>query len=210
MLKFVKICGVAVATIIGTSVGFFGVNSAEAATCTQNVMNGPNTVEYEYTVNMSDPLTCFAGNLDESSPTLDFNSMTYTRGIDDDGNTESGSPISWATGGDPMDNQGGTGLKNWSIQLASDWVGLVLVELKQSGTYSLADVTGSCDFGLNTCSGTWSVKATPIVGSGSSSENILSHTRAYYKTSVVPLPAAGWMLIAGLGALGVMRRRKMT
>jgi hypothetical protein len=193
MLKKSKFLSVAAAAaVVSLYASVFGVTTAEAASCSEGT-------QY-YEVNTASSITCHSGNLNESSPTLVYNLMTFTRGIDDGGDSESGSPLSWGTGGDLMDNQGGSGLKSWSISLAVDWVGSVLMELKQSNTYALADVTNSCDFGANLCSGTWST----------GSENTLSHTRAYYKdgVSVVPLPAAGWMLIAGLGAMGAMRRRK--
>jgi hypothetical protein len=200
MLKKSKFLSVAAAAAgVSMSASVFGVTTAEAASCSEGT-------QY-YEVNTASSITCHSGNLNESSPTLVYNLMTFTRGIDDGGDSESGSPLSWGTGGDPMDNQGGSGLKSWSISLAADWVGSVLMELKQSNTYALADVTNSCDFGANLCSGTWSAFTS---NSGEGSENTLSHTRAYYKdgVSVVPLPAAGWMLIAGLGAMGAMRRRK--
>ena len=177
-----------------------GGAQAASVSCAGN----KHTISYEGNTAEQSTAVCAAGNLDGSSD-LTFNSMTFGLGINDQGNSVAGSPLSWLT--DPMSTMGGTGLRNWGITLASDWIGKVVLELKQSDTYSLFDVTGSCDFTANSCIGTWSTSGP------AGSTNDLSHTRAWYKDGpiippapVVPLPAAGWMLVAGLFGLGAMRR----
>lgn len=155
-----------------------------------------------FTANTAGASAC-AGNISESSD-LNFNGMTFSLGISDTGSSTDGT-LTWIT--DPMSNKGtGIGLLNWSISLASNWMGTVILELKQSNDTGLFDVTGSCDFGANVCSGTWSTS-----GPGNA-VNDLSHTRAWYKTTgtVVPLPAALPLLVGGLAVLGAAgwRRKK--
>lgn len=180
---------------IAALAAFSVADTAQAATVTCSNIT--------YTANTADQTTavCASGNLNQSGD-ITFDSMTYTLGIGDNGNPASGSPLSWST--DPMSNEGGTGLLDWGITLSANWVGSVILELKQASTYSLFDVSASCNFVTNSCAGTWSTS-----GPGNAS-NDLSHTRAWLKTgevSPVPLPAAGWMIIAGLFGLGALRRR---
>ncbi len=181
--------------------GFGFIGQAQAAT-----VNCGNAMITETDSTMSD---CESPNISESPPFVIFNDMTFLLGIrDQDGGSvpTSGSPLSWST--DPYDEQGGTGVKDWGISLATNWVGRVLLELKQGTTAGLFDVTDQCNFATNLCTGTWS-----SVSNGGAL-NGLSHSRAWYKTDDggtggnVPLPAAAWMLLTGICGLGVMRRRK--
>lgn len=156
-----------------------------------------------YTANTADQSTAFcgSGNLNESG-SVSFDGESFDLGISDSGAPVPGSPLSWST--DPMSNELGTGLLDWGITLVSDWVGTVLLELKQGSTFALFDVTDSCDFDANVCSGTWSTS-----GPGRGALNDLSHTRAWFQDglSVVPLPATGLMLLTALLALIAVRRR---
>lgn len=178
---------------------YLGTLSAQAATVSCG------NVDYTATVAEQSTAVCSSGNLNESGD-ISFDGMTFGLGIRDSGASVSGSPMAWVT--DPMSNELGTGMLDWSISLASDWMGVVLLELKQASTYALFDVTDSCNFATNSCGGFWSTS-----GPGRSS-NDLSHTRAWYMTtddgggpSPVPLPAAGWMLIAALLGMAGMRKR---
>jgi hypothetical protein len=189
------------AAAVTAALGFWTAGSVEAATC--NVpLGGPNS--QDYTVNVATVVECASGNLNDG--TLMIGTTEFTQGIDDTGTSTAGSPISWGT--DPMSNEGGSGLLPWSINLIAGWTGDVLLSLKQANSYGLFDVTASCDFGNSVCSGTWSAFTN---NPGGGSENDLSNTRAWYATdsvNVIPLPAAGWLLVAGLGGLMAMRRRK--
>ena len=50
-----------------------------------------------------------------------------------------------------------------------------------------------------------------IIGIGAFSETsafkVRSLTVEYHEPDPIPLPAAGWLLLAGIGGLGVMKRR---
>ncbi|WP_298842400.1 VPLPA-CTERM sorting domain-containing protein [uncultured Roseobacter sp.] len=96
----------------------------------------------------------------------------------------------------------------WAIDL-KDTVDVVAIVLgfKQGSNYAAFMVAPDDDY---MWSGTWS-----IFDNGNLSNNY-SHLDLWYKTGerpmdpedppMVPLPAAGWMLVAGLGGLGAMRR----
>ncbi len=94
----------------------------------------------------------------------------------------------------------GTGSGTWSV---TDWGGLttVMAVLKGGPTFAgyLLDLSGT--------SGTWNTQGL-LKGSGGAGPD-LSHF-AFYTTgpSQVPLPAAGWMMLAGLGGLGALRRSR--
>jgi hypothetical protein len=62
---------------------------------------------------------------------------------------------------------------------------------------------------VDATSGTWSSPFTepPFDFPGSSPKSV-SHISAYYTVAPIPLPAAGWMLLAGIGGLAAMRRRR--
>jgi hypothetical protein len=63
--------------------------------------------------------------------------------------------------------------------------------------------TANLQFLANTGSGFQALNTVPASGLTNS-----SFTGAFYSTAPVPLPAAAWLLVSGLGGLGVFKRRK--
>ena len=125
------------------------------------------------------------------------------------------------TGSISLDVDDGEGGSAWSAN-AGDWTSgdlslfdHVVVVVKTSNSWAAYLFTGDAiaDFG------TWTTAAFPTNNEGS---RALSHLSLYGGCSdpdgcdgggdnpngEIPLPAAGWMLLAGVGGLAAMRRRK--
>lgn len=96
-------------------------------------------------------------------------------------------------------NAGGTS-GNWSV---SGWGSLTMV---------MAVLKGGPDFAaylldLNSTSGTWNTLGL-LKGNGKPGPGLSHFTLYTTDAAEVPLPAAGWMMVAGLGGLGLIRRRR--
>lgn len=97
-----------------------------------------------------------------------------------------------------ISNLGGTS-GTWSV---TGWGGLTKV---------MAVLKGGPDFAaylldLSSTSGTWNTLGL-LKGNGEPGPG-LSHFALYSVTAAVPLPAAGWLMLAGLGGLGILRRSR--
>lgn len=89
----------------------------------------------------------------------------------------------------------------WKI---TDWMGynpvMAIVKAGDNFTAYLLDT----DIGTNGEGNTFSL----FVGKDDKNNPEISHLAIYYTPAVVPLPAAGWLLLMGLGGLGVASRRR--
>jgi hypothetical protein len=118
-----------------------------------------------------------------------------------------------------------TGLGSIGLFYSGDGFTTAITTITQPGTNfvnsaidltALADVTGSLEFrfyqigttaaGGGTSSATGTFRLTDYFN-GATDEN-LSLTGTLSTASAVPLPAAGWLLVAGLGAMGAAVRRQ--
>ena len=101
-----------------------------------------------------------------------------------------------------LDPDNGSAPGEWSVadNFLSEMFGEIVVVLKQSNTWSAYlydDSTGIPNGGVFTA--------------GAFDTNGLSHLSIYGRgegSTEIPLPAAGWLLLGGLGGLYAMRRRK--
>ena len=98
---------------------------------------------------------------------------------------------------DPMtQEENAPGLGSWALNTFAAGTS-VLIGIKQGTLYGA--------FLVSSTRGDWYTK------DGSTVTNKYSHVDIWYKTGdvpPVPLPAAGWMLLAGVAGMGAMRRRK--
>lgn len=184
--------------------------AAQAATVTTLCPGTAATTDREFTLTTVAPgATCFAsgignisGNPNGANPDPLFGLLSTAFGpghvlIDKDDGAGGANGILTSTG-----NGGLSG--TWSFVLPAApkgyvWTNIVLA--LKSGTAKLNPDWAAFVLPKGVTSGTWAI---------ASGQQSLSHINLYAELSAaeVPVPAAGLMLIGGLGALGIARRRK--
>lgn len=87
----------------------------------------------------------------------------------------------------------------WSV---SSWAGIEKAVLVLKGGKGFAAYLLDLAAGTE---GKWSTQALTV---GNDNQPALSHVALYTTPSVIPLPAAGWMLLSALGGLGLVARRR--
>jgi hypothetical protein len=153
--------------------------------------------------NDSSNVFCQAGNPDYSesagTPTLTFGTHTFTlayKSVAGIGSSQEKGDSAYTF----SSFLGGTSSGTWSLSAAPSESLKLLVGIKQGTSYAA--------FLVNAQSGTWFTANGPTSSPGTG----VSHYDLWYldSTTPVPLPAAGWMLIAGIGGIAAMKRRKKT
>ncbi|MBE0414834.1 VPLPA-CTERM sorting domain-containing protein [Yoonia sp.] len=112
-------------------------------------------------------------------------------------------------GGETSNTQNGTTLTltagttfTWEI---TDWMGYnPVMAIVKAGSFFTAYLIDT-DLGTDGAGNTFSI----FVGNQDDPKNPeISHLTMYGSPSVIPLPAAGWLLLMGIGGLGVASRRR--
>ncbi len=178
------LAGAAVATVLSMGV-------ASAATCTGGTGGSAST----FSLTIAEADDCFSGNdtnsIDSSFVMFGMDGWELAakndNGDGDQSITYTDAPVNGAKSG------------TWGISDISAFDKVVVV-LKAGGGFGA--------FLVDVMSGDWS------------SSKALSHSSIYYNgtsgtgggggggTTPIPLPAAGWLMLAGLGGIAAMRRRK--
>ena len=180
LMKLKMLSLVAVGAIVSAGV-------AQAATMSCTTSGSGNSTA---TLSLTDAVDaqCFNGNdsNDIDSSTVINGSSGWILADKNDDTTSGDQTITFTTAPTNVTKSGSWGISGLASALK------VMVNLKAGNGWGSFEVESTL--------GTWT------------STKDLSHASIYYiagtPPNVVPLPAAGWMLIAGLGAMGAMRRRK--
>lgn len=192
-MKFTTIAAAAIAALM-----MAGGASAATVTCdaaTDGKVTGTSACEYSNDVpNGNDsPLNDF---LDETWFMIsDWDFAAKDNGPDGTTDEGSGLTISVNTGGDDLRFAG-----DWEIDNFSASKDFMLV-FKGGSNMNPAPLIA---YLASEGNGTYS---TPFTGNNDQ-ETAISHISLYTNVSSIPLPAAGWLLLAGIGGLAALRRRK--
>lgn len=147
----------------------------------------------------------FSGNDNDSgSLSDDLDNIFSTSGwtllekVNDDRGTSGFLTVTVLTEDD--DGNGLTGGWEWTSEDGWGSMTKVMAVLKGGPSFSAYLID------LSETSGTWDT--TGIVNGNGGASPGLSHLTLYSAPDVVPLPAAGWLLLIGIGGLGVASRRR--
>lgn len=167
-----------------------GLGVAQAATCSAGGV--------EFTLTQGDPdaakeKACFAGN-DTNQVNDPIALFGFTDWILADKSDDIGSGDGVLTFGQPEPDAFQT---LWSILNPQGFTEIVIT-LKQKNAFAAFLLDSSEDL-----AGVWSI-------TGKTDENDLSHSSIYYRgePAVVPVPAAGFLLLTALGGIAGLRRKR--
>lgn len=174
------------------AVAFCGANVASAASVSVNCPGTPATTDREFTIT-TDPgtavcLASAAGNLSGNNDAI--NQLGYVL-LDKSDDTTSGVLLGSLVANPPTSGLSGT--FSFSAPGYTDFV----VAFK-SGEGQLNPDWAAFTLPNGVTSGSWAI-------SGSQQ---LSHVNLYGKVTAVPVPAAIWLFVSGLGGLAGLTRRK--
>ncbi|WP_257883639.1 VPLPA-CTERM sorting domain-containing protein [Roseobacter insulae] len=179
-----------------------GVSTDAEAAVVDGVCNlGDTRITVGYVAaNDANHVECSAGNPSYNTGKRFFFDMEYQLSYKSDGSDKADSYVTFSNS--LLDNNAAD--NDWSLNVPA-LVESVILLFKQSNGYAAFLVSGT--------SGTWDISKYNKNGCDKlgcyETKNDYSHVDIWYKlgdATPVPLPAAGWMLLAGLGGLGAMRR----
>lgn len=190
IMKYIKsLSGIALA--VGMSLL---AASASAATC------GIGEITFE--LNTAGGADCIAGNdLGANGVTaqdLEVVGMTgWILGDSTDNTAASDGVVTFASAPTTNDTSG-----TWEL---NDFTGYVVMIVLKADNYfaGFSPIIGT--------SGDWNISffnSNANGGQGSIEGKELSHASVYYQVSEVPLPASAFLLLAGIGGIAVLRRKK--
>lgn len=184
-------------TLVATAALAMMAGGAQAATCNTSTLPHPtNNVTYTATQGTPDALTspmCRAGN--------DKNTLGGEGWIPGDATDEASNGVTLTLTG-----------QNWTIENTGNYATLLFV-LKQSNSFAtfVVDMT-------KPLTGTWGTLGPDNDnGKGEPTVNGLSHASVWRTNATlpppppppaIPLPAGGWLMLAGFGALAALRCRR--
>jgi hypothetical protein len=175
--------------LIMAAIAVLGTWSVSSEAATMGCTAGSGGSATSYTLTDALDAECFSGN-DTNTIDSSFSVFGMTGWVLADKNDDSTSGDQAIVFTDAVGNVvNGTQSGNWAISSIAD-ASKVMVNLKAGSNWA--------SFLVDTTAGTWT------------SSRGLSHASIYYIDGMpaVPLPAAGWMLLAGVGGLVAVRRRR--
>jgi hypothetical protein len=185
-MKFLKLK----TTLAALSVGAVFALSGAASAATYTMGSGKNE--------------CGAGGF--SSCSLNGSPSIFKMNFD--GSTDKNTSFASITGSEfTFAYSDGNRIADWTYTLGANDPGLTAVVVKAGSAWAFT--TDGWSFANGVYTGQVSTKDAGLVNINNGKGRKISHI-TFFDTAVspVPLPAAGWMLLAGLGGIAAMKRRK--